>query len=618
MKLQWEFAPTGGGPATGFNDPTVSNFKGKPYYFLAREPIQNIIDNKLPNNNPAVVSYELLHIKSSQIPNIEEFSEILKKCREFNRGVTDCVKFLSKAITKIENNAVIPILKISDFNTTGLFGDDEDKNGSYWKFAKSVGYSTSEGAGGGSWGLGKGSYYAASNFRTILFSSVFDNENKVVFQGKSFLPSHEDKVVKQGYGSFGFEGQKPIRVLEEVPKLFRRKQQGTDFYILDYNGNIGWEKEILISILDNFWPAIYEGILEVKIGENHINKNNLYDGYLSKHFSLYDPPDTESRPNPLPYFFAYTGKTGSKVFESDLPNLKKIKLSLSFDSAFRKKIIYFRNTGMIIQKKPEPFFKGFAGVFSCLNPEGSFILRKMENQQHNQWKKENASDTEFYKKTEIVETELKSFISNCFKELSREFTQSQTIPGLEEYFASKEDLGLGNIGREEEMTKDESSIEKAKKLDKQDLPVFKRIKVNKTLPTSGTPGGKNPLTKRKKKKGKKDGEGGEVANGDRIVLTNCLFRTYAYKDSNGRFAHKLLIKKGVPLEKFNIEVKAGTDSALQDIQVEKVVDEKGRKYRPEENLIKGFNFDKNGEIKLDLYLLEGERYSLNIIPYVDK
>lgn len=617
MTSLWEFAPTNGGSVTGFNDPTVSNFKGKPYYYLAREPIQNIIDNKLPNDLPALVTYELINIRASELPKIKEFKEILIKCKKYNEGQTDCVNFLDKAVKKIEKNVNIPILKISDYNTTGLFGDEDDKKGSYWKFAKAVGYSASEGSGGGSWGLGKGSYYAASNFRTIFFSSVYD-KSKVVFQGKSFLPSHEDNVVRQGNGSFGFPGQKAVRSREDIPEQFRREKQGTDFYILDYNGSLNWEKEIITSVLDNFWPAIHEGILQVKVGKESINKDNLYESYLTKYFSLYDPPDSDNKPNPLPYYFAYTQKSKGRVFESDLINLGKVKLSLCFDPSFKKKVIYIRNTGMVIQKKGEGFFKGFAGVFSCLNKEGSFILRKMENQQHNQWRKENAADTEFYQIASVVEIEIRKFILDCFKQLSEDFSQSETIPGLEDYFASKDDLSLGNLGVNEGIAEEESAVEKAKEDETKSPTVFKKIKISKTVQTTGLESGTEPSTGGEGKGGENGKEGGAEGKGDRVIFTSCIFRSFAYHDKAYGTVHKIIIKKGPPLQRCSIEIKAGTDTVFENIPVDKVLGFDTKDYQIEGNFIKGLRFDQSGMLSLDIDFQDEEKYSLNVTAYADK
>ncbi|MEK7451172.1 MAG: hypothetical protein AAB662_04525 [Patescibacteria group bacterium] len=615
-QLRWEFGSTDGGRITGLKDPTVSNFKGKPYYYLAREPIQNVIDNKLPNSNPAIIKYELIQIKAAELPEINDLKNIFIKIKEYNEGQTDCVNFFGKAIRKIENNAIIQILKISDFNTTGLYGDDDDKKGSYWKFAKAVGYSTSEGSGGGSWGLGKGSYYAASNFRTVFFSSVYD-ENKVVFQGQSFLASHEDNgKIKQGNGSFGLPGQKAVRSDSDIPIFFQRKDQGTDFFILDYSGSLNWEDEITTSVLDNFWPAIHEGILEVKIGKNTINKENLYRDYFAKYFSLYNPPDTINKPNPLPYYFAYTRKDDVKIFEADLLNLGKVKLNIYFDSNFKNKIVYFRNTGMIIEKKREFFPKGFSGVFSCLNERGSFILRKMENQQHDQWRKENASDTDFYDMAVVVEAEIKKFISDCFKELSKDFSQTQDIPGLEDYLASKDDLQLGNLATDEKMTEEESAIEKARNDKKQTPPLYKKIKINKTISSLGIVGSGKPILNGKGHGGK-GGQGGSEGDGDKHILTNCLFRTFYHRDSQNKIIHKLLIRKGPPLKSCDIEIKAGTDSSLVDVGIYEVKGLNQKEYATDKNIIKQAMFNDKGELNLDICFNDNEKYSLNIIAYVN-
>lgn len=226
-KLTWEFAPTGGGDVTGVNDPVTSIFRGRGdlSYHLARESIQNVIDAKVNNTlEPARAHFSLLSLQPSNFPGFNELKEVLKSCRDADLKNKDSYETYSRLIEQISRDRFVQVMKISDYNTTGLTGDDEDQNGNYFSLMKAVGSTSKSGAAGGSWGLGKGAYFAASSFRTIFVSSVYDR-NKMVFQGKARLRSFlKDGKIMQGNGSFGLPEQKPIREKGLIPSFLNREE----------------------------------------------------------------------------------------------------------------------------------------------------------------------------------------------------------------------------------------------------------------------------------------------------------------------------------------------------------------------------------------------------------
>jgi len=202
-ELLYQFGNTDGGDETGFNDAVKTAFDRDIPITIARESIQNIIDARLDKSRPVLAELSLLSISANEIPQVEQLKKILQACKEYYPQNRNCVQFYERALTYLDTEKNINILKIADYNTTGLSGDDEDTEGNYYTFLKSVGASSKSGEKGGSFGLGKGSYFAASLFNTIYVSSLY-GENKHIFQGKLRLVSHRlDGKVKQGNGSFG-------------------------------------------------------------------------------------------------------------------------------------------------------------------------------------------------------------------------------------------------------------------------------------------------------------------------------------------------------------------------------------------------------------------------------
>jgi len=616
-KLHYEFAPTGGGDETGFNDPVTTSFKGDIPYFLARESIQNIIDNKLKNSIPARAEFKLFTVHTSDLVNVSELKDILVKSQKRFPNNANSVKFYGEAIKKIEEDAVLPVLKISDFNTTGLSGDDNEVTGNYYNFCKAVGASSKEGGLGGSFGLGKGAYFSSSGFKMIFFSSIYDS-NKVIFQGKLRLSSFDDGgVIRQGNGSFGYDSQKPVRDVENIPELFIRKDQGTDIYIIDFKGGQYWESDIVKSVLNNFWPAISENYLEIKVGDQTINKDNL-EKLLNKYYDSYDDAsflqDTKEYPCPIPYYMAY--KNG-QLFEDDLPILGKIKLFLYFNSAFNNKIAFYRRSGMVVEKRPFASIKRFVGVFACTDNEGSEVLRAMENPQHNEWKKINAVGTKYEKQADKADKEIREFIKKCISSIEVQDSEYQEIPGLDKYLSIKSEDDLPGITSEGNrlgsLTDEESPIEKQKKDEKEQLPVFKHVPVRKRIVTTGTKGGQNTILGNGNG-GNGDGGNnlGEVGEGGKKVLTNMKFRTYAQKDG-GQYFHYVILK-GPANKKIDIEVRAGTDTAYDMVDI-KEASILGKNVEFTGNQVRDIYLDSKGFLKLKLTFITGERYSLNVIAY---
>ena len=112
-------------------------------------------------------------------------------CRDFWKDNSKTVNFLNQAI-KVCQKDTIRILRISDFNTTGLPGSKEYKSSPWQNLVKSSGVSDKNGTSGGSYGIGKSAPFACSDLRTVYYSTL-DNEGIRAYQGVANLVSFKSK-----------------------------------------------------------------------------------------------------------------------------------------------------------------------------------------------------------------------------------------------------------------------------------------------------------------------------------------------------------------------------------------------------------------------------------------
>src|SRR5690606_18081991 len=130
---------------------------------------------------------------------------------------------------------------------------------------------------GGSFGIGKHAPFACSNLRTVFYGTL-DTEGKVAFQGVAKLITHLDDNgnPRQGTGFFGeIEFLQPIKGKEQIETIFHRNEIGTDVFVAGFEQNEEWKSEIIKSVLESFFVAIYEGKLEVIVEEEHLRADNI-------------------------------------------------------------------------------------------------------------------------------------------------------------------------------------------------------------------------------------------------------------------------------------------------------------------------------------------------------
>ena len=141
MKLQFE--PSTSGQLEGINDAGIETFAGDHLGSLAREQGQNSMDARAPGAKFVDIGYELISVPKADLPGARELKATLGKIKEFWSGEREdkkAHKIVDRAL-RILDEKEIPVLRISDRNTTGLRGSDKDMVGDWFSLTKSTGVS---------------------------------------------------------------------------------------------------------------------------------------------------------------------------------------------------------------------------------------------------------------------------------------------------------------------------------------------------------------------------------------------------------------------------------------------------------------------------------------------
>lgn len=529
---KWQFASTEGGREDDVSNALIEMFEGDYNFYLAREILQNAIDAHDPvKKDPVSVEFKLEHYTPDMIPGHDELIKIFKSAKKFWPDEKEkCHQFLDQAISCL-NQEKIPVLKISDYNTIGLNGDDGDRNSPWYGLVKSVGSTTKIGGEGGSYGLGKGAPFASSQIRT-LFYSTRNKIGQTVFQGVAELVSHQDDEsdVKRGSGSYGFNKQRSIRDMKIIPYHMVRKERGTDIYVIGYKITDEWQKKLIESILRNFWLAIESGKVVIDVDGEYLNSTNLEEKLKS--YFIDKPLLDVTRPqgNPLYYYKAF--KEGKK-FEDKFAILGNVSFYFSKTEEHLNLVTMLRASNMVISSRPFHFPGHYAGVFLCEDEQGNKELRKMDTPQHDRWDPARNKENGY-----AIEEELKGFIRGCLKQLTK--LQSGgilEIPDLYKYLPFDPEGSSPGGGHGFEEIGKQGEEETAKEMGEQDETItdinitpFKVSVLNTSKKGFGDGGVVLRKGKRKIKKGEPaPGVGkGEI---DALLKSSLKSRTFIIKDS---------------------------------------------------------------------------------------
>ena len=466
-EYQWIFSDLGAADKVGVNESGIGIFKRQPYKGLAKEILQNVTDAKndaLPRDVPVKAKFELIYVDREEIPGYNRLNDVIHKCHEYYPDGDDGEKV--KDIKDAADNFLgtpgkVPVLKIGDYNTTGLSGVDEEKGSNWTGLVRERSATNKSNGSSGAFGVGKFAPYNFSSIRTILYSTK-TVKNEVAFQGKTILTTFkEDNKNKQNVGLFAntnSENYDAIFDMNDVAPSFRRTETGTDIFVLGFKKDEDWVDQMAISVLEYFFYSIFRGALEVEICDDDknilINQDNLekmlsyYDAYCKEHmeddtsFSFTAPSYWKILKDPRrieikePFIFNRQNMGGYELY-----------LLMGEDIA-DKKVLEMRQAGMKIRE--DTSFRipmNFSAIFiatgeGALSEEPkdniSSFLRKCENQAHDDWAADEYKE-EKAKARKIINEVHKKILEAVKKEMPDFGDEEVDAFGLSEYLPNEEE-----------------------------------------------------------------------------------------------------------------------------------------------------------------------------------
>lgn len=442
MTLEWHFPPTAGGDIHGINNTGIEIYKDV-IESLVREMGQNSGDASDGEGLPVLLTFKREVVKRSEIPGLPELQSRFIMCRNTNRDKfrdDEAVAFFNKALELIGKQN-IECLRVSDCFTTGALGSDKDMSSGWFKLVKSNGTTTKSYASGdgGSFGIGKASALAASQFRTVYYSTLTDEGHN--FIGSAMLTTHENPSAPYSLGDeistlyqakiyFGLPGGHSVSDKKTIPELFRRKSIGLDAFIAAFDFAKEWEEDIAVSVIKNFWPAILWEKFECEVGEGskkiEINNRTL-EGLLDKY---------SQKEGFLSHLYYKAYKEGLRN-DAVMPNLCACSAHVVAGEGYPKKVAMIRKNGMIIEERTFSSRTPFVGVFECSNEDGNRILRSMEPPRHDKWDPNRPSP----KANIAAEKEFKRVVYDAIKEINAvKNAETGLVTGLEELLPFDENI----------------------------------------------------------------------------------------------------------------------------------------------------------------------------------
>ena len=379
MDNKWSFPINQDDSQTGISDSGIETFREDMYASLARETCQNSMDAKLEDETYTKIDFKLFYVAQEQLQDHQTLISAFKKAKAHGEVLGDAktTEFFSKGL-KILVGDLLPVLRISDFNTTGLTGSHKRYGSDWVNLIKNSGISQKSGTSGGSYGIGKSAPFACTDTRTILYSTL-DKDGVEASQGVSRIISFLDDNNRftTGTGYFG-KGTDPMDGQLSLDPNFTREQSGTDLYLIGFKDEPGWKDQVIKSILDGFLMALYDEKLVVKVQGVVINKNSL-DGLIN-HYK----EDTQMY-RAYNYYRVLTSKE-THIKRHTLQGLGDIEVLVMLEQGFHKRALISRINGMkIFDMAYISTDVSFAAIVRLIDQDVNAFFRLLEPPAHDKW-----------------------------------------------------------------------------------------------------------------------------------------------------------------------------------------------------------------------------------------
>lgn len=408
----WDFPILGTASLSGSNNAAITMFKGSGIMDgLAREICQNSLDAKDKNfpDRPVQVVFKLSYLNKAEYPVFSGYEEYVKQSVNYWQGNalrTDKIDDFLTSIQEALSQESIPVLTISDYNTSGLNGvNAEEGQPSFWKLlVDTEGISIKpDSNSAGSFGIGKNAPFAYSSLNMVFYNTLAQDGGRA-FEGVTHLITSQREyngtmrptqpTGKYLYLEDEFTGR-PIKPEDDCKlaknELFQRSEIGTDVAIIGFklNDYPEWEKATAVAIIKNFILAIRDGKLEVIVESPEV-KYEIKKESLEQ--LLFDSLKDEIQLKYTKQIYETVAKTSPRkvtIAEKD-----DLSIYIRYDEGYTASLSRFRSTGMLINTTAEslPHYSIVIIVNDVGQSDLSKTLREAEPPQHTEWKPKNITN----------------------------------------------------------------------------------------------------------------------------------------------------------------------------------------------------------------------------------
>lgn len=434
MTKIWNFPPSNHVQNQGSAGGGTDQFSGSPLNNLAREIIQNSLDARM-GEKPVVVEFHKFKTLAEDFPGIESlFQYVLALYNQYKNNPGSDSKDIAVIKNFIESlkNKEISWLRISDFNTTGLWGSSTPSNQStpWFAFIKGAGKNQKSDKSGGSKGLGKNAIYANSILRTMLVSTLTKNPSTgneerasigiskmlslTLFEEDSGNPDWtqgigfcvENQAEAKKYNSPSFE-------LMQLDPEFDREAlgYGTDIYVPCFPNDNEWDDIMAIESILSFLPAIIDGDLRIVFTYDDTNVVREINSYtIAKELIGKSKNKKEAKA----VYEVLTSNQTKKIPYTAIPGFEMTLMLLQNNLEGLNCVYEYRlPTKMKIQSENKDANVQYTGVLLIQGSEICKRLRSIEDATHSRWSVFRYKDSGYTKK-EIEEAlhVLDTFLTN--------------------------------------------------------------------------------------------------------------------------------------------------------------------------------------------------------------
>ena len=455
----WNFPDNNYDRPNGFDTGDMETFKRDPVSHFAREICQNSIDAHLEGNTkPVRIEFKTFFIHNSKIPGILDLKSEMNICKNYvaSLNTNKDAKTADEIVKSIDGdiNHRIRCLRVSDFNTTGLYGSKSHEiTEPFYSLTKGSGISSKGDGMAGSKGIGKYAAFVISKTNTVFYSTHAlrpdDNTVEDAYLGVSKLcsrPKDEDTLYTTGNGFYGI-GIQNYPVTEQLyldPQFHRDENEyGTDLYIVGFNEKNGWKKDIIKKVLESFIIAIIKGSLEVNVDGIEINRLTL--AHHVDEIRNQSSPSTIEK-SIIAQFDIFSNLSDESVHSKNI-NILGDNVSLFAKTYSKEDAIYatgkctrIRYPYMKIDDKSLPVMVPISAICVIENNNINKLLRNIENPQHTNWEENRVKDDAIlFKKVKEILNQLKEETNKFVADIIGQNTSDSTdFIGAGDYLPDEE------------------------------------------------------------------------------------------------------------------------------------------------------------------------------------